>query len=106
MMCVQILVYQTPTFSSSFKKETGQSFVSYLTDYRMDRAEELVLNTDAKSYKIAEKSDIRMPTTSVMYSKRSSVFLLPNTELPGNNKAKSRKSEDIKNGTKYIETRE
>jgi hypothetical protein len=31
-----------------------------------------------------------------MYSKRSSVFLLPNTELPGNNKAKSRKSEDIK----------
>ena len=42
-------------FSSSFKKETGQSFVSYLTDYRMDRAEELVLNTDEKSYKIAEK---------------------------------------------------
>lgn len=43
-------------FSSIFKKETGQSFVSYLTDYRMDRAEELVLNTDEKSYKIAEKA--------------------------------------------------
>ena len=42
-------------FSSIFKKETGQSFVSYLTDYRMDRAEEMVLNTDEKSYKIAEK---------------------------------------------------
>ena len=41
--------------SRLFKKETGQSFVSYLTDYRMDRAEELVLNTDEKSYKIAEK---------------------------------------------------
>ena len=45
-------------FSSIFKKETGQSFVSYLTDYRMDRAEEMVLNTDEKSYKIAEKSGI------------------------------------------------
>ena len=33
----------------------GQPFVTYLTDYRMDRAEELVLNTDEKSYKIAEK---------------------------------------------------
>ena len=42
-------------FSSIFKKETGQPFVTYLTDYRMDRAEELVLNTDEKSYKIAEK---------------------------------------------------
>ena len=42
-------------FSSIYKKETGQSFVSYLTDYRMDRAEELLLNTDEKSYKIAEK---------------------------------------------------
>ena len=41
--------------SRLFKKETGQSFVSYLTDYRMDRAEEMVLNTDEKSYKIAEK---------------------------------------------------
>ncbi len=29
--------------------------LSYLTDYRMDRAEEMVLNTDEKSYKIAEK---------------------------------------------------
>ena len=35
-------------FSSIFKKETGQPFVTYLTDYRMDRAEELVLNTDEK----------------------------------------------------------
>ena len=49
-----------------------------------------------KAIRSQKKSDIRMPTTSVMYSKRSSVFLLPNTELPGNNKAKSRKSEDIK----------
>lgn len=44
-------------FSSIFKKETGQSFVSYLTDYRMDRAEEMVLNTDEKAIR-SQKSRI------------------------------------------------
>ena len=38
-------------FSSIFKKETGISFVSYLTDYRMDIAAKLILE---KSYKIGE----------------------------------------------------
>ena len=42
-------------FSSVFKKEVGKSFISYLTDYRMDIAAELILNTDEKSYTIAEK---------------------------------------------------
>lgn len=42
-------------FSSVFKKEAGKSFISYLTDYRMDIAAELILNTDEKSYTIAEK---------------------------------------------------
>ena len=42
-------------FSSIFKKEMGKSFISYLTDYRMDIAAELILNTDEKSYTIAEK---------------------------------------------------
>lgn len=42
-------------FSSIFKKEVGKSFISYLTDYRMDIASELILNTDDKSYAIAEK---------------------------------------------------
>lgn len=42
-------------FSSIFKKETGQSFVSYLTDYRMDRAEEMVLNTDEKAIRSQKK---------------------------------------------------
>ena len=42
-------------FSLDEWKICFQSFVSYLTDYRMDRAEEMVLNTDEKSYKIAEK---------------------------------------------------
>ena len=42
-------------FSSVFKKETGKSFVSYLTDYRMEHAASLILETNEKSYKIAEK---------------------------------------------------
>lgn len=42
-------------FSSIFKKEMGKSFISYLTDYRMDVAAELILNTDEKSYTIAER---------------------------------------------------
>ena len=37
-------------FSSIFKKETGQPFVTYLTDYRMDRAEELVGYQDANYF--------------------------------------------------------
>lgn len=41
-------------FSSVFKKEVGKSFVTYLTDYRMDIAAGLILDTNEKSYKIAE----------------------------------------------------
>ena len=41
-------------FSSIFKKEMGISFVSYLTDYRMDVAARLILDTNEKSYKIGE----------------------------------------------------
>lgn len=42
-------------FSTVFKKETGKTFISYLTDYRMERAVELLLTTDDKTYIIAEK---------------------------------------------------
>ena len=42
-------------FSSVFKKETGKAFVTYLTDYRMDHAAELILETNEKSYQIAER---------------------------------------------------
>ena len=37
-----------------------------------------------------------MRTTSAMYSKRNSVFRLPNTELPENKKTESRKSKHRK----------
>ena len=42
-------------FSSIFKKETGQSFISYLTEYRMTQALHLILETNEKSYEIAEQ---------------------------------------------------
>ena len=42
-------------FSSVFKKETGKPFITYLTDYRMDIAADLMINTNDKSYTIAEK---------------------------------------------------
>ena len=42
-------------FSSVFKKETGKSFITYLTDYRMDVAAQLIVETNEKSYKIGEK---------------------------------------------------
>lgn len=42
-------------FSSVFKKETGESFVSYLTEYRMETAARLLLETSDKSYVIGKK---------------------------------------------------
>jgi two-component system response regulator YesN len=42
-------------FSTVFKKETGKTFIGYLTDYRMEQAVELLLTTDDKTYIIAEK---------------------------------------------------
>ncbi len=42
-------------FSTVFKKETGKTFISYLTDYRMEQAVELLMTTGDKTYIIAEK---------------------------------------------------
>mgnify|MGYP000819446734 CR=1 FL=1 len=41
-------------FSSVFKKEAGIPFITYLTDYRMQQAVRLILETNEKSYEIAE----------------------------------------------------
>ncbi len=48
-------------FSTVFKKETGKTFISYLTDYRMDRAADLLLTTDDKTYIIAEETGYSDP---------------------------------------------
>ena len=42
-------------FSTLFKKETGTSFVSYLTQVRMDKAAELLSTTEDKTYEISLK---------------------------------------------------
>ena len=42
-------------FSTMFKKAVGMSFVSYLTQVRLEHAVELLNNTEDKSYMIAEK---------------------------------------------------
>ena len=53
MVCTRLGVSNS-YFSSVFKKETGQSFISYLTEYRMQQALRLLLETNEKSYEIAE----------------------------------------------------
>ncbi|MBQ8662602.1 MAG: response regulator [Eubacterium sp.] len=41
-------------FSAMFKRETGQNYKAYLTGIRMEKALELLLNTDLKTYEIGE----------------------------------------------------
>ena len=54
LICGEIGVSQS-YFSTVFKKETGSSFISYLTDCRMKNAERLLLEDNEKSYVIAAK---------------------------------------------------
>lgn len=42
-------------FSTLFKKEKGQSYVAYLTEVRLKKAAELLMETDEKTYIIAAK---------------------------------------------------
>ena len=42
-------------FSTLFKKETGKTYVAYLTEVRLDKAVELLNKTDDKTYVIAAK---------------------------------------------------
>ncbi len=51
----EVLGVSNSYFSTIFKKETGSSFITYLTDYRMDRAACLLIETNEKSYMIAKK---------------------------------------------------
>lgn len=49
-------VYLAPTYLSHlFKKETGQSLIKFLTHYRLEKARELLTNTNIKINDIAEK---------------------------------------------------
>ena len=42
-------------FSTIFKKEEGTSFIGYLTDYRMEKASRMLIETKEKSYMIARQ---------------------------------------------------
>ena len=42
-------------FSTMFKRETGQAYIAYLTDVRLNKAVELLMTTEDKTYIIAEK---------------------------------------------------
>ncbi|MCI9138022.1 MAG: helix-turn-helix transcriptional regulator, partial [Lachnospiraceae bacterium] len=42
-------------FSTVFKKETGKTFINYLTEYRMEQALDLLLTQNEKTYIIADK---------------------------------------------------
>lgn len=54
MLCREL--HMSPAyFSTMFKKETGQTYVAYLTEIRLNRAVELLNETDDKTYIIAQK---------------------------------------------------
>lgn len=48
-------------FSSVFKKETGKAFISYLTDFRMEKAAQMLLETEDKNYIVAKKTGYTDP---------------------------------------------
>lgn len=50
----EVLGLSNSYFSSIFKKETGNSFISYLTDYRLNEASRQLIETNEKSYVIAK----------------------------------------------------
>ena len=50
----KILGVSNSYFSTIFKKETGNSFIGYLTEYRMEQASRQLIETDEKNYIIAK----------------------------------------------------
>lgn len=54
LVCSRLGV-STAYFSTVFKKETGKTFINFLTDYRMEQALELLMTKNEKTYIIAEK---------------------------------------------------
>ena len=50
----EVLGVSSSYFSTIFKKETGSSFIGYLTDFRMEKASHMLIETNEKSYMIAK----------------------------------------------------
>ncbi|WP_070000955.1 response regulator [Cellulosilyticum sp. I15G10I2] len=54
MVCKE--VHLSPSyFSSIFKKATGSTFIQFVTDYRLEKAKEMLKYSSLKTYEIAEK---------------------------------------------------
>ncbi len=60
VLCDEISV-SPAYFSTTFKKETGISFIQFLTNTRIEKAKELLKNSDLKTYEIAEKVGFAEP---------------------------------------------
>lgn len=55
-------LHLSPTyFSTLFKREVGMSFIAYLTEVRMERAAQLLRETEEKTYLIAEQTGYTDP---------------------------------------------
>ena len=73
MLC-RHLHMSTAYFSTVFKRESGESYTSYLTGVRMEKAAELLKTTDEKTYVIAAKVGYDEPNYfSYVFKKRYGV---------------------------------
>jgi len=54
MICKEVHL-SSSYFSTVFKKATGCTFVQFITDYRLEKAKEMLKYTSLKTYEIAEK---------------------------------------------------
>lgn len=69
-----ILGVSAAYFSTTFKKETGKTFIAYLTDYRMDQAVQRLIEKNEKTYVIAAQVGYADPAYfSYVFKKRFGV---------------------------------
>ena len=69
-------------FSTMFRKVTGQTYIAYLTEVRLQKAVELLNETDDKTYVIAQKVGYQSEIISATCSRSASVFHRRNTAAP------------------------
>ncbi len=71
------LYLSTSQFSFLFREGTGQTFVEYLTSYRVEEAKRLLKTSDCKVYEVAEKVGYQDPRYfSIIFKKLTGVTAL------------------------------